>query len=133
MYRKTLRIHSEETIAMSQPIHISDAEFDAKVLKAALPVVVDFWAPWCMPCRAIAPALERLAVEFSEKVTFAKVDTDENPEYAQRYGVQGIPTLLFLRKGKEVNRIVGTLPETALREAVRDLLAKDAASSAENA
>jgi thioredoxin 1 len=118
---------------MSQPIHISDAEFDAKVLKAALPVVVDFWAPWCMPCRAIAPALERLAVEFSEKVTFAKVDTDENPEYAQRYGVQGIPTLLFLRKGKEVNRIVGTLPETALREAVRDLLAKDASLSAENA
>lgn len=113
---------------MSQPIHITDAEFDAKVLKSNLPVVVDFWATWCMPCRAIAPALERLAVEFSEKVTFAKIDTDENPQYAQQYGVQGIPTLLFMWKGKEVNRIVGTLPETALRDAVRDFAAQDAST-----
>jgi thioredoxin 1 len=111
---------------MSQPIHISDAEFDAQVITSTLPVVVDFWAPWCVPCRAIAPSLERLAIEFSEKVTFVKVDTDENSKYAQMYGVQGIPTLLFMWKGKEMNRIVGTLGEPAMREAVSDLLTHSA-------
>jgi thioredoxin 1 len=111
---------------MGEPIHVSDAEFEARVIKSDIPVIVDFWAPWCMPCRAIAPYLDRLAVEFAGKVTFAKVDTDENPMHAQMYGVQGIPTLLFMSKGKEINRIVGTLQETALREAVRDLLAKSA-------
>jgi thioredoxin 1 len=111
---------------MTQPIHISDAEFDAQVIKSSIPVVVDFWAPWCVPCRAIAPSLERLAVEFSGKVTFAKVDTDENPQYAQQYGVQGIPTLLFMWKGKELNRIVGTMAEPGLRDAVRDLLSHSA-------
>jgi thioredoxin 1 len=122
-----LDIHPrKETSIMTEPIHISDAEFDAQVLKSSLPVVVDFWATWCVPCRAIAPSLERLAVEFAGKVTFAKVDTDENPRYAQSYGVQGIPTLLFMWKGKELNRIVGTMAETSLREAVRDLLAHSA-------
>lgn len=107
---------------MSDPIHITDAEFDAKVLKSALPVVVDFWATWCAPCRAIAPTLERIAVEYDGRLIVAKVDVDENPVYAQQFGVQGIPTLLLVRGGNIVDRIVGALPEARLKSQIKDFL-----------
>jgi thioredoxin 1 len=107
---------------MSDPIHITDAEFDAKVLKSALPVVVDFWATWCAPCRAIAPTLERIAVEYDGRLIVAKVDVDENPVYAQQFGVQGIPTLLLIRGGNIVDRIVGALPEARLKSQIKDFL-----------
>jgi thioredoxin 1 len=107
---------------MSDPIHITDAEFDAKVLKSALPVVVDFWATWCAPCRAIAPTLERIAVEYDGRLIVAKVDVDENPIYAQQFGVQGIPTLLLVRGGNIVDRIVGALPEARLKSQIKDFL-----------
>jgi len=92
---------------MTQPIHITDSEFEVKVLQSATPVVVDFWAPWCQPCRMIAPVLENLAGEYAEKITIAKVNTDENPEWAMKYGVQGIPTLLFIKDGQVKDTIVG--------------------------
>jgi thioredoxin 1 len=111
---------------MSEPIHVTDAEFQAKVLQSPLPVVVDFWATWCSPCRAIAPALERMAVEFDGKLTVVKIDVDENPLNAQQFGVQGIPTLLMVHRGKEVSRVVGALPEARLKEAVADFLQKTA-------
>jgi thioredoxin 1 len=107
---------------MSEPIHVTDAEFEAKILKSPVPVIVDFWAAWCAPCRAIAPTLERIAVEYDGRLIVAKVDVDENPVYAQQFGVQGIPTLLLVHQGKIVERIVGALPEARLRESVADFL-----------
>jgi thioredoxin 1 len=109
---------------MSEPIHITDAEFNDKVLQSPLPVIVDFWAAWCSPCRAIAPALERIAVEQDGRLIVAKVDVDENPMYSQQFGVQGIPTLVLVHKGQEVDRIVGALPEAKLKQAVADFLAE---------
>jgi thioredoxin 1 len=107
---------------MSEPIHVTDAEFDAKVLKSTLPVIVDFWAAWCAPCRTIAPTLERIAVEYDGRLVVAKVDVDENPMYAQQFGVQGIPTLLLVHQGTIVDRIVGALPEARLKKSVADFL-----------
>lgn len=107
---------------MSEPIHVTDAAFEKAILKSTLPVIVDFWAPWCGPCRLIAPILEKIAKEYDGKVTIAKVNTDENPDYATKYGVQGIPTLLFVFNGKIVHRQVGAAPESAMREAVTQFL-----------
>lgn len=107
---------------MDKPIHVTDAEFDEKVLKSQLPVVVDFWAPWCGPCHMVAPILEKLAAEYSGKLVIAKVNTDENPEWAMQFGVQGIPTMLFIHNGHIHNQQVGALPEPMIRELVEDLL-----------
>lgn len=107
---------------MSQPIHVTDAEFESKVLKSALPVIVDFWAVWCAPCRIIAPTLEKVALELDGKVVVAKVDIDENPNSPQQYGVQGIPTLLFMRNGREEGRLVGAMPEPRIRAAIKEFL-----------
>ena len=103
---------------MNEPIHVTDEEFEETILKSNLPVIVDFWAPWCGPCRMVAPTLEKLAVEYEDQMVVAKVNTDENPEWAQRYGVQGIPTMLFVADGKIVHRQVGALPEGMLRQVV---------------
>jgi thioredoxin 1 len=84
---------------MNKPIHISGAEFEDKVLNSELPVIVDFWAPWCGPCKMIAPVLEKIAEENDDKLRVARVNTDENPEWAMHFGVQGIPTLLFVSRG----------------------------------
>ena len=108
---------------MSEPIHVTDAEFNAKVLQSSLPVIVDFWAAWCSPCRAIAPALERIAAEYDSRLIVAKVDVDENPAFSQQFGVQGIPTLLLIHRGREIDRIVGALPEAKLKQAVAGFMA----------
>ena len=107
---------------MSEPIHVTDAAFEKTVLQSTLPVIVDFWAPWCGPCRMVAPMLDKLATEYAGKLIVAKVNTDENPEWAQRYGVQGIPTMLFIHNGKIAHRQVGALPEPMLREAVGEFV-----------
>jgi len=107
---------------MTQPIHITDTEFDQKVLRSAAPVVVDFWAPWCGPCKMIAPVLEKLAAEYDGKITVAKVNTDENPEWAMKYGVQGIPTLLFVKGGDVKDRIVGVVPAPVIKSKIDGLL-----------
>ena len=106
----------------SEPINVTDAAFEKTVLQSELPVVVDFWAPWCGPCRMVAPILEKLAKELEGKVIIAKVNTDEDPQWAQKYGVQGIPTMLFISKGKVAHRQVGALPEAMLRDAVNQFL-----------
>jgi thioredoxin 1 len=105
-----------------QPIHVSDADFQKTVLESTVPTVVDFWAPWCGPCRMVAPTLEKLAREYSGKLLIAKVNTDENPQWAGRYGVQGIPTMLFVANGKVIHRQVGALPEPMLRDVVIQFL-----------
>lgn len=106
----------------NQPVHVTDAEFDKVVLKSDLPVIVDFWAPWCGPCRMVAPTLEKLAKEQAGKVLIAKVNTDENPQWAMKYGVRGIPTMLFVSGGKVVHQQVGALPEPMLRKALDQFL-----------
>ena len=106
----------------SEPIHVTDSAFEKIVLQSTLPVVVDFWAPWCGPCKMVAPILDKLAAEFAGKVVITKVNTDENPQWAQQYGVQGIPTMLFISDGKIVHRQVGALPERMLREAINQFL-----------
>ncbi|BAJ63538.1 MULTISPECIES: thioredoxin [Anaerolinea] len=107
---------------INEPIHVTDAAFEKTVLQSTLPVIVDFWAPWCGPCKMIAPVLEKIAKEYAGKVIVAKVNTDENPEWAMKYGIQGIPTLLFFSNGKIVHRQVGALPERALRDIVSQFL-----------
>ncbi len=107
---------------MSDILNITDAQFQAEVLDSTLPVVVDFWAPWCGPCRMIAPTLEKLAGEFDGKVRFVKVNVDENQQYAAQFGVQGIPNLVIFRGGEKVQQIVGALPEPALREQIETAL-----------
>ena len=100
----------------AEPVHVTDAAFEKTVLQADLPVIVDFWAPWCQPCKVVAPVLDKLAKEHAGKLVIAKVNTDENPEWAMKYGVQGIPTMLFVANGKIIHRQVGALPEAMLKD-----------------
>jgi thioredoxin 1 len=107
---------------IDEPIHVTDAAFEKTVLNSPVPVIVDFWAPWCGPCKMVAPTLEKLAKENAGKVLIAKVNTDENPEWASKYGVQGIPTMLFVAGGKIIHRQTGALPEPVLRTIVTQFL-----------
>ncbi len=107
---------------ITEPIHVTDSAFEQTVLKSTLPVIVDFWAPWCSPCRMVAPVLDKLASEYAGKLVVAKVNTDEQQEWATRYNVQGIPTMLFVANGKIVHRQTGALPEKMLRDVVSQFL-----------
>lgn len=108
--------------ADARPVAVTDATFEDMVLKADVPVLVDFWAPWCGPCHIVAPALDKLARDFAGRLRVAKVNVDQNPHFAGVYGVQGIPTLLMVRDGKIVDRQVGVLPEPHLRAKVEHVL-----------
>ena len=114
---------------MNEPVHVTDAAFEKVVLQSTLPVVVDFWAPWCGPCRMVAPTLDKLAKEHAGKLIVAKVNTDEHAQWAMKYGVQGIPTMLFIANGKVVHQQVGALPEAALRQIVDKFLSSVAPSN----
>ncbi len=108
---------------MNEPLHVTDAAFENTVLKSSLPVLVDFWAPWCGPCRMVAPVLDKLAEDMDGKILIAKVNTDENKEWAMKYNVQGIPTMLFISNGAVVHTQTGALPESMLRQVVDQFLA----------
>ena len=107
---------------LNAPIHVSDAEFEEKVLKSDVPVLVDFWAPWCGPCRMVAPILDKLAEEFAGKLIVAKINTDEDAQWAMQYGVQGIPTMLVVHNGEVIREQVGAVPEPYLRALVDEVL-----------
>jgi thioredoxin 1 len=107
---------------IEEPIHVTDAAFEKSVLQSQLPVIVDFWAPWCGPCRMVAPILDKIAKEYAGKLVVSKVNTDENGEWATKFGVQGIPTMLFVAGGKVVHQQVGAVPEPFLRDMVDEFL-----------
>jgi len=107
---------------MATPVHVSDEDFEQSVLKAEKPVLVDFWAPWCGPCKMIAPAVEELAKEFDGKAMVAKVNTDEHPLWASRFGIMGIPTLIVFHGGKEVDRVVGAVRKEVLKGKLEKVL-----------
>lgn len=108
---------------MSKLLHVSDADFTQEVLQSPQPVLVDFYADWCGPCRAIAPTIEEIAAELNEKLKVVKLDVDQNPETAMQYGVQSIPTLLIFKDGKEVERLIGYMSKSKLLSKVEPFLA----------
>ena len=107
---------------MKEPIHVTDAAFEQTVLNSTTPVIVDFWAPWCGPCKMVGPILDKIASEYDGKLIVAKVNTDEHAQWAQQYDVRGIPTMLFIADGKVVHRQVGAMPEPMLRNVVTQFL-----------
>ena len=101
---------------------VSDSSFDGDVLKADVPVLIDFWAPWCGPCRAIAPIVEELASEYDGKLKIVKMNVDDNPQTPAQYGVRGIPNLILFKAGEVKQQIVGAVPKAHLVKAIDDVV-----------
>ena len=107
---------------MADTLVVSDDEFEASVLKANGPVLVDFWAEWCGPCKMIAPVLEEIAADMGEKVTVAKINIDDNPDTPSKYGVRGIPTLMIFKDGEVASTKVGALPKSQIMQWVESIV-----------
>lgn len=99
-------------------LEISDSSFESEVLQSDKPVLVDFWAPWCGPCRAIAPVVEELAEDFGDKVKFTKCNVDENPTTPTKYGIKSIPTLIFFKDGEIQDKVIGIVAKSRLEEMI---------------
>lgn len=108
---------------MSKPTEVTDSTFETEVLKSDKPVMVDFWAPWCGPCRMVAPVVEELSEEYSGKVKFLKLNTDDNMNTAATYGIRSIPTLLMFKGGQPVDQIIGFRPKGDLKRVIDKALA----------
>ena len=107
---------------MSKPVEVNDSNFDQTVLQSKTPVLVDFWAVWCGPCRMVAPVVEELAGEYEGKVAVAKLNVDENPKTASQYGIMSIPTLLIFKDGAPVSNIIGFRPKAELKKSIDAVL-----------
>ena len=126
----TLIIHHSPCVRVGPPgetrakdtVTVQDASFKAEVLDSSTPVLVDFWATWCAPCKAIAPALDELATQYKGKVKIAKVDVDESQQVAQQFGIRSIPTLLMFKGGKVVEQLVGAVPKAKLEDTIKKAL-----------
>ena len=108
---------------MAKPMDVTDQTFEDEVIQADVPTLVDFWAPWCGPCRMVAPIVEELAGEYDGRVKFVKVNTDENPQVSTRYNVRSIPTLLLFKGGEPAGQIVGFRPKKDLKDRLDQVLA----------
>ncbi len=108
---------------MANPIEVTDEEFDQEVLKADLPVLVDFWAEWCAPCKIIGPMVEELAEEYDGRVKFVKLDTEENFDVPDRYGIRNLPTLLLFKGGQKVDQIFGARPKAEMKRFLEKVIA----------
>lgn len=108
---------------MAKPIAVTDSSFEVEVLNADTPVLVDFWAEWCGPCKAIAPVVDELAEEYAGKVKFTKLDVDSNPKTALNYGIRGIPALLIFDGGKVAKQVVGAVPKSRIKKSIDEAMA----------
>lgn len=107
---------------MSKPVDVNDGDFDQVVLQAKVPVLVDFWAAWCAPCRMVAPVVEELAEEYEGRVNFVELDVDQNPKTASQYGIMSIPSLLIFKNGAPMSNIVGFRPKAELKRSLEAVL-----------
>jgi thioredoxin 1 len=114
---------SQTTVSVDKPVAVTEETFTEKVIQSPVPVIVDFWAEWCGPCKTIAPVLEKLAKEYAGQIRIAKVDVDANQALAGQFGIQSTPTLMFVKNGKIVGQSAGAAPEGALRDVIGQLLA----------
>lgn len=115
---------------MAHPVAVSDNSFQSEVVESQEPVLVDFWAEWCGPCRMIAPVLEKIADDYAGSLKIAKLDVDNNQQSAQKFGVQSIPTMILFKDGKEVERLIGYMPQEKLLGRIKPYLNTGAAASA---
>jgi thioredoxin 1 len=107
---------------MSSVAAVTDATFEQEVLQSGVPVLVDFWAPWCGPCRMVAPVVEEVASQYGDKVKVVKLDTDQNPAVASQYGIRSIPTLMIFKGGQKVDMVVGAVPKSTISSTLEKYL-----------